>query len=344
MSRAVARSSEAFAIPFLIHEEIKFAHAAIESLYEPSVDRGRLVVVHGPTGCGKSHLAHLLIRELARSQSVATHVFTPPDLRDEPLESFPEIPWPVENNKRTPVGTARRLLICDDLQLAARHDSIQATIIRWFDDCLASGVDVLVTLNRTPGDVAGLNLRLRNRLRAGTCVGVTLPNRASREALIQHFCTHTQLALPMNVIRLLARELELSPRELLGTLRRFDDFTLQNVLLLDARAAMAFLKTEILPQKLDVESITRLVAREFGVKVADVRSTARDSTLKTARQCAMYLTRELTDLQFAKIGEYFENRSHSTVMHACEKIAEQLPDDATLRHIVSTVRQRLQQR
>ena len=102
---------------------------------------------------------------------------------------------------------------------------------------------------------------------------------------------------------------------------------------------ISFLKTEILPRPVTLEEIARAVSREFGVKLADVRSDARDTTLKTARQCAMYLARELTRGPFAQIGEYFEHRSHSTVMHACRRIEELLVEDAGLRQRIATIKQ-----
>jgi len=340
MTRNSHRPRDPFGVPFLVYDQNRFAHAAINELIETTAQRGRVVVLHGPAGVGKSHLTHLLIRELGRRGAVVPFKFTPSDIRIEAMDSLPDIPWPSALPKRTS-QPLRRVLVCEDLQLAARLDGVQQAIVAWMDECQASGIDMVVTMNRTPGDIAGLSARLRNRLRGGTCAGLPQPDTAAREALLKHLCIHSQLPLPPHVNKLLARKLTLSPRELQGVLFRFDDFARQHGKPLDAQTALAFLKTEILPTALTIDTIARTVAREFGVKLSDIRSDARDSTLKTARQCAMFLTRELTGGQFAKIGEYFANRSHSTVMHACERIAILLPDDAALRQHLAAVKHSL---
>lgn len=340
MTSHSTRPTDLFGMPFLVIDENRFAHAAINELIETTLDRGRLVVLHGPAGTGKSHLTHVLTREVGRRGSLSPLRFTPSDIRVEAAESLPEISWPESASKRSEQAP-RRLLICEDLQLAARHEGVQQTIVAWLDECRSSGVDCVVTINRTPGEVAGLSTRLRNRLRAATCVGLQLPGVDSRDELLKHFCQHAQIPVPPHVTKLLAKRLPLSPRELQGALRRFEDFSRLRRVPIDAQTAMAFLKTEELPRTLTIEEIARAVAREFGIKVADIRSDARDSTLKTARQCAMYLARELTAGQYAKIGEYFSNRSHSTVMHACDRIAELLPEDAALRQRLANVKQSL---
>ena len=109
-----------------------------------------------------------------------------------------------------------------------------------------------------------------------------LPGVTSREKLLQHFCVHTQFPIPASVSQLLARRLALSPRELLGVLRRFDEFTRRRDWPLNSQTAMSFLKTEILPRPVTLEEIARAVSREFGVKLADVRSDARDTKIGRA--------------------------------------------------------------
>ncbi len=340
MTRSAPRTPDPFGMPFLVCDENRFAHAAINELIETTAERGRLVALHGPAGTGKSHLTHLLLRELSRRGPITPFKFTPSEIRVEAAESLPDISWP-EHPARRGESPPRRLLICEDLQLAARLSSVQQTIVAWLDECRSSGIDCVVTMTRTPGDITGLSQRLRNRLRAATCAGLLLPGTASRDELLKHFCVHAQIPLAPHVTKLLAKKLMLSPRELQGALRRFDDFSRLRRVPLDAQAAMAFIKTEVLPRTLTIEEIARVVAREFGVKLADIRSDARDTTLKTARQCAMFLARELTAGQYARIGEYFSNRSHSTVMHACERIATLLPEDPALRQRIANVKQSL---
>ncbi|MHC4878389.1 MAG: helix-turn-helix domain-containing protein [Planctomycetota bacterium] len=98
------------------------------------------------------------------------------------------------------------------------------------------------------------------------------------------------------------------------------------------------MRQEILPTQATIESVAKAVAREFGVRLADMRSTSRDHVVAVPRQCAMYLARELTDEHLATIGKYFSGRSHSTVLHSCSRIAQQIEDDSALRQQVAAVK------
>ena len=325
-------------MPFLVLDENRFAYAAVEGLFETAVGRGRLVLVHGPTGTGKSHLAQLLSREIARRASALPIVCNGSDLtvRDDVSSSLlATVEEPPKDDG------ARRFLVCEDLQAVARQAAAQESLVRIMDTCRVNGVDVLLTSNRSPGDIAGLSARLRSRLRSGVCAGIGTPNSVSREKLIQHFCSHMQLPMTGPAIRLFVKHLPVSPRELLGAARRFDEMAHMHRKSLDGQFAQVFLQHEVLPAVITIDAVAKAVSREFGVRLGDVRSSARDQLLRTARQCAMFLARELTSGKYVAIGEYFGNRSHSTVLHACNRIQESLGEDALLRQRISSVKQAL---
>lgn len=234
---------------------------------------------------------------------------------------------------------AASVFVFEDIQLLARHTSAQRRLAALLDDAARHGTTAICTSVSAPGDLKGLQLKLANRLRGGVCAAMRLPGPASREKLLQHFCTHLQIALPMPVIRLFARELSVSPRELLGVLLRFDDQARQQQLFPDAAYARKFLKYELQPRELTVDDVAKAVARQFGVRLSDMRSAARDQSLTLPRQCAMYLARELTGERYTEIGASFGGRSHSTVLHACSRIAGLLADDAGLRQQLRRVQQ-----
>ena len=209
------------------------------------------------------------------------------------------------------------------------------------DDLRRAETTIVCTSNQPPAELKGLIPRLANRFRGGLCVGVRNPGPASRTRLLSHFCSHLQIAIPQPVVRLFASELAVSPRELLGLLLRFDDLATQQRTIPDARLARAFLKQEIAPVTVTIDDIAKAVARQFGVRLSEMCSQARDHVVAVPRQCAMYLSRELTGEHYSKIGEYYGGRSHSTVLHACNRIHQQLDNDAGLRQQLKRARQAL---
>ncbi len=339
MSRRPNVRVDQFGLPFLVLEENRFAFASVTALIEEAPKSyGRQVLIYGPTGCGKSHLAELLVRELRRTGKPEITSLSASELLVEDAESLDQR----LKLEAAPRGSkVRRAIICSDIQAIVNQQAAQANLVRIMDDCRTLSIDLLMTSNRSPGDLSGLSARLRNRLQSGVCAAVRKPGPTARQALIEHSCSHLQIAILPEAIRLLAKQLPVSPRELFGAVQRFDQLARQHRQQLDASFAKVFLTHEIAPKTLTIDDIAKAVSREFGLKLVDVRSDLRDQQLKTARQCAMFLAREIAREPLTVIGAYFGNRSHSTVLHSCHRIQESLGEDAKLRQRLEIIRQSL---
>lgn len=328
------RASAAASCPFLVLNENRFAWTAASSILEEasSTDRsGRVVFLYGPTGTGKSHLCHLVQTQLeSRSPDSVIRCDSVELLDRLGTEHRHEDFWPE-------ASSAGRVLIVEDLQ-HLRHKSVQRAFAWRIDEMIRRGTVGLFTSIASPGELKGLVPRLRSRLTGGNVIPMQLPGPASRLKLLEHFCSHLQVALPHEVLRLFSRELAVSPRELLGTLLRFEELARSRRKIPALPLARAFLRQEPEASELTIHEIARTTARQFGVRLADVRSKARDQSIALPRQVAMYLARELTGEHLARIGEYFSSRSHSTVLHACTRIASLLSEDAALRRHVNSLR------
>lgn len=335
MSRSrQTRAAGSRSVPFLVLDENRLAWTATESLHalkEPSSSCPQVTLIYGPPGTGKSHLCDLL---LTSHSDKATLV---------PAAAFAE---QVARNYKVanafdPVSeySPFDLLILEDIQHLCRHPSAQRVLATLMDELRRYETTLVCTSNQPPAELKGMIPRLANRFRGGLCVSVRHPGPASRTQLLSHFCSHLQIAIPQPVLRLFATELAVSPRELLGLLLRFDDLARQQKKMPDARLARAFLNQEIAPRRVAVEDVAKAVARQFGVRLSEIRSPARDHVVAVPRQCAMFLSRELTGEHFSKIGDYFSGRSHSTVLHACNRIRQRLESDAGLRQQLKRVRQ-----
>lgn len=328
-SRAAGSSS----VPFLVLDENRLAWTALDALNPAngSIEtRPPIVLLYGPSGSGKSHLCDVL-----------QHAF-PKNARLTPAAEFAD---QVARNFRTPGAfdpvaeySSLAVLIIEDIQQVCRQQSAQRVLASLIDDLKRSETTLVCTSNQPPTDLKGLVPRLANRFRGGLCVSIGNPKPASRLKLLSHFCSHLQIAIPAPVLRLFSNKLPVSPRELLGLLLRFDDLARQQKVMPDARLANAFLKQEIAPQDVTIEDVAKSVARQFGVRLTDMRSKARDQMVAVPRHCAMFLARELTGEHYARIGDYFSGRSHSTVLHACKQIRRQIEDDAGLRQQLKRVR------
>ena len=332
-SRRTARRS----VPFLVLHENRFAWTAVTEHHpagERSDRRGRTVLVYGPSGSGKTHLCELLRHPQSGGKRKATL-----DVPFVGASDFVELVAPGQPDDALAPLTAGRVFVLEDLQLLARHDAAQHRLASLLDEAARTGTTAVCNSVRAPGDLQGLIPKLANRLRGGVSAAMRLPGPGSREKLLQHFCTHLQVALPMPVIRLFARELAVSPRELLGVLLRFDDQARQQQVFPDAAFGRRFLKQELQPRDVSIDDVAKAVARQFGVRLGEMRSAARDHSVVLPRQCAMYLARELTGERYTAIGASFGGRSHSTVLHACSRIASLIDEDPGLRQELRRVRQ-----
>ena len=331
-----SRASGSSSVPFLVLDENRLAWTAVESISQDE-DSAALtpesMLIYGPSGCGKSHLCDLLVRACEDS----TKIVPSSELAAQVTRNYKAA------NTFDPVSeySLLKLLILEDVQHLCRYQSAQRVLATLMDELRRSETRVVCTANQPPAELKGLIPRLANRFRGGLCVDVRIPGPASRVKLLSHFCSHLQIAIPQPVIRLFANELSVSPRELLGLLLRFDDLATQQKTMPNSTLARALLMHEIPPAKVEVEDIANAVARQFGVRLADMRSQARDHAVAVPRQCAMFLSRELTGNHYSKIGEYFGGRSHSTVLYACNKIHQQLDNDAGLRQQLKRARQML---
>ncbi len=284
------RASAAGSCPFLVLNENRFAWTAIQSVLEEDSntgEAGKVIFLYGPSGTGKSHLCQLVQTQLEQASPDSVLRYDSVELLDRlGTEHRHEEFWPESSS-------AGRVLIVEDLQ-HLRHQSVQRTFAWRIDEMIRRGTTGLFTSIASPGELKGLVPRLRSRLTGGSVIPLQLPGPASRLKLLEHFCSHLQVALPHEILKLFSRELSVSPRELLGTLLRFEELARARREIAALPLARAFLRQEPEASQLTIHLIAKATAREIGVRLADVKSKARDQSIALPRQAAMFLARELT--------------------------------------------------
>jgi chromosomal replication initiator protein len=198
------------------------------------------------------------------------------------------------------------------------------------NDLTAAGCQMIWTSRDSPADLVGYLKKLVSRFRAGVLARLKPPGAESRLKLLEHFAGLQHLRLPEDAAQALAADLPVSPRELWSVVLRLKALSQQRRPV-SSDLVRRFLQQEVAPRKPRLDEISRSVARQFGVSVSQLRSRRQSRGVVLPRQCAMLLARQLSGRSLKQIGNYFGGRDHSTVIHACQRLALLLPQEADLR-------------
>lgn len=303
--------------PYLVFRENQMAYQTVMRL-KGRIPRltSAIVTLIGGRGTGKSHLARQLHRDVLDEQTATTVLrtsaaeFTSLFQRASRLSRVREF----QQTHRENID----LLIFEDLHELKTRPEVQQQLVAVLDDVLAAGGRILLTSRQTPGEIRGLNRRLVNRCQGGLLIDHGLPGETSRRKLIEHLATSLHLILAEETVSDLARRSPSRPADILTVLLR----------LRQSRSAGPIAPVDLdkhieaVQAPLSMNEIAKRVARHFGVKLTDLRSSNRQATLVSARHVAMYLSRHLAKSHFSAIGEYFGGRNHASVMYACQRVNE----------------------
>ena len=296
--------------------------------------------IYGGTGLGKTHLIHAVGNMLRARDASAQVVY-------QNCEYF--VADMVRSLQHNAINEFKRryrvldALLIDDVQFLAGKERSQEEFFYTFNSLLESRQQVILTCDRYPKEVAGLEDRLKSRFGSGLTVAVEPPELETRVAILKSKAEQIQLGLPDEVAFFIAQRIRSNVRELEGALRRVyanAQFTGRPITLAFAKEVLSDLLT--LQDKLvTIENIQRTVADYYKITINELLSNSRLRILSRPRQIAMALTKELTALSLPEIGEAFGGRDHTTVLHACRRVRElqhsdpQIHDDYT--NLLSTL-------
>ena len=310
-------------------KENRFAYFAIQELYRSrTILSNRLVFIHGPSGVGKTHLALQFVREQQQARDKRNILRV---TGGQFAAGFAE----ASQNKTIDTFSSKYreadLLVCEDLSELERRPESQKQITFIIDEILNSGGRVLITCKYMPSELKNMPPRLVNRCHGGLCVAILLPGLSSRESLIRHFAEVYQVPLPRDVMQMLAIPSSKSPRELLATVVQLEALAQMKQSPIDCRFAKNYLDREVKRMRPTLSRISRVVAGHFNGTIADLRSKNRSKGFLLPRQCAMYLSRKLTEESLQRIAEYYGRTHYSTVIHSCQGTKKRLCEDPVLR-------------
>ncbi|MBB6674407.1 chromosomal replication initiator protein DnaA [Cohnella nanjingensis] len=326
---------------FVIGAGNRFAHAASLAVAEAPAKAYNPLFLYGGVGLGKTHLMHAIghyILEHNPSSKVlyiSSEKFTNEfinAIRDNRGESF--------RNKYRNID----VLLIDDIQFLAGKDGTQEEFFHTFNALHEEHKQIIISSDRTPKEIPTLEERLRSRFEWGLITDIQPPDLETRIAILRKKAKAENLDIPNEAMVYIANMIDSNIRELEGALIRivaYSSLTNQDV---SAHLAAEALK-DILPtgrnRLITIQDIQQRVGEFYGLKLEDFKARKRTKAVAYPRQIAMYLSRELTDYSLPKIGDAFGGRDHTTVIHAHEKITQQLKIDQELYKIINNLMEKI---
>jgi chromosomal replication initiator protein len=311
---------------FVIGSSNRFAHAAAVAVAEAPGKAFNPLMLYGESGLGKTHLLHAIghyVHSLygnARVRYVSSEEFTNDfinSIRDGRGESFRRRYRDVD------------VLLVDDIQFLENKEGTQEEFFHTFNTLHNANKQIVLSSDRPPKRLETLEDRLRNRFEWGLMADIEPPDLETRIAILRKKAVQERLTAPPDVLEFIAGKIQTNIRELEGALIRVTAFASLNKQPVDVNLAVIVLK-DLIPAggepEITASVIMGATATYFGLSMDDLCGGNRSRTLVNARQIAMYLCRELTDLSLPKIGQQFGNRDHTTVMHADRKIRQQMAE------------------
>ncbi|MGY0230359.1 chromosomal replication initiator protein DnaA [Longispora urticae] len=326
---------------FVIGSSNRFAHAASVAVSESPAKAYNPLFIYGHSGLGKTHLLHAIghyATTLGNARSVryvSTEEFTNDfinSLRDDKTSAFQRRYRDVD------------ILLIDDIQFLENRERTQEEFFHTFNTLHNANKQIVISSDRSPRQLATLEDRLRTRFEWGLLADIQPPDLETRIAILQKKAAQERLFAPPEVLEFIASQISSSIRELEGALIRVTAFASLNRTSVELSLAQEVLR-DLIPvgeaAELTADQIMQETAEYFGVTMEDLRGHSRSRLLVGARQVAMYLCRELTDLSLPRIGAAFGGRDHTTVMHADRKIRQQMAERRSLYNQIAELTNRI---
>jgi chromosomal replication initiator protein len=329
---------------FVIGASNRFAHAAAVAVAEAPARAYNPLFIWGESGLGKTHLLHAVghyAQKLfpgMRVRYVSTEEFTNDfinSLRDDRKVAFQRRYRDVD------------VLLVDDIQFLEGKEGTQEEFFHTFNTLHNANKQIVVSSDRPPKRLETLEDRLRTRFEWGLITDVQPPELETRIAILRKKAAQDRLAAPDEVLEFIASRIERNIRELEGALIRVTAFASLNKQLVDTQLAEIVLR-DLIPDsvmpEISAPVIMAVIAEYFAVSIDDLCGPGKTKALAQARQIAMYLCRELTDLSLPRIGQTFGGRDHTTVMHADKKIRKEMAERRRTYEQVQELTSRIKQR
>ena len=327
---------------FIVGSSNKFAHAAAMAVATNLSSNYNPLFIHGPSGLGKTHLLMAICNEVNRNH---------PDLKIlyvQGEEFTNELIDAIRNENTAGFHDKYRsadVLLVDDIQFIAGKESTQEEFFHTFNTLWQAGKQIVLTSDRPPREIRTLEERLRTRFEWGLMADISAPDFETRIAIIRRKAELLDFEIPDDVAQYIANRIKSNIRQLEGAVKKLKAYKLMigaSPSIALAQNAIKDILNDNQPVAITVERIIDEVSRTFGVSSADIRSNRRTAAISNARQVAIYIVREVTQMSMAAIGQEFGGRDHSTIVYANSQVEKQMASDRkykeTIEDIIKNIR------
>ena len=312
---------------FVVGQSNNFAHAAAMAVGEQIVSPYNPLFIYGQAGLGKTHLLHAVghqRREIAPG-SLVRYVSSE--------QFFNEFINGIRRKQMAEFKDRYRtidVLLIDDVQFLEGKEQILEEFFHTFNSLYENGKQVVISSDRPPKNLATLEDRLRSRFEWGLLTDIQPPDVETRLAILRKNAEYAPRPVPEDVLRFIAEKVLDNVRELEGALTRvtaYASLTNEKITLDMAQDVLQYLASNQEARQITPDVVMELVASVYRIPLADLTGPSRKQPLTAKRQIAMYLCRDLTNLSLPKIGAAFGGRDHTTVLHAVERVKNQMQSD-----------------
>jgi len=315
----------------------QFAYAAAMAVANNPATTYNPLFIYGGVGLGKTHLITAIGNALLKNRpEMRVCYYSSEKFMNELINSLRYAKMDEFRNKFRSMD----ILLIDDVQFIAGKERTQEEFFHTFNALYESHKQIVVTSDKFPKDIPGLEERLRSRFEWGLIADIQAPDVETKQAILKMKAEQNEIFIPNDVSLFLANSVTSNIRELEGYLIRIGAYASLTSTDITIEMAKEVLK-DILVEKsreFSIEEIQKLVSNHFNIKLSDMRSPKRLKTIVLPRQIAMYLSRQLTSCSYPEIGDKFGGKDHSTIIHAIKKIEKNLIDDFQLRTTINILK------
>jgi chromosomal replication initiator protein len=314
---------------FVIGASNQFAHAACVAVANQPGDNYNPLFIYGGVGLGKTHLVNAIgHRASAQKAGLKVVYLSSESFMNELIASLRRDKMDEFKRKFRNVD----ILILDDVQFIAGKERTQEEFFHTFNSLYESHKQIVITSDKFPKEIPGIEDRLRNRFEWGLIADIQPPDMETRVAILQKKAEVEGVQLPHEVAIFLASNIDSNVRELEGSLTRLGAFASLTKAAITVDLAKDVLRNTLnnIRREITIENIQKMICDYFNVKLGDLKAKRRTQNIALPRQVAMYLCRKYTDVSFPGIGDKFGGRDHSTVIHASKTIERKIKEDQNM--------------
>ncbi len=326
---------------FVVGKPNEFAHAAAQRVAEAEAVSFNPLFLYGGVGLGKTHLMHAIAWHIKEHNPARRVLYLSAEkfmyrfiraLRSQDTMSFKEQFRSVD------------VLMVDDVQFIAGKDATQEEFFHTFNALVDQGRQIVISSDKSPSDLEGMEDRLRSRLNSGLVADIHATTYELRLGILQHKSEQMGVAVPAKVMEFLAHKIASNVRELEGALNRVVAHSqlVGRAITLETTQEVLHDLLKASDRRITIEEIQKRVAEHFNIKLAEMSSARRSRQVARPRQVAMYLAKQLTSRSLPEIGRKFGGRDHTTVMHAVKKVEELRGADQSFSEDVELLKRMLQ--